>query len=60
MQSVSLRQGQGLAITRKLARMMGGDVTVMSEPTWMPRITIFQAGTAAKSPMSFLGPRTSI
>jgi signal transduction histidine kinase len=24
--------GLGLAITRKLARMMGGDVTVMSEP----------------------------
>jgi sensor histidine kinase regulating citrate/malate metabolism len=25
-------QGLGLAITRKLARMMGGDVTVTSEP----------------------------
>jgi signal transduction histidine kinase len=24
--------GRGLAITRKLARMMGGDVTVKSEP----------------------------
>jgi signal transduction histidine kinase len=26
------QRGLGLAITRKLARMMGGDVTVTSEP----------------------------
>ena len=30
--SVSAAPGSGLAITRKLARMMGGDVTVTSEP----------------------------
>jgi signal transduction histidine kinase len=30
--SVSAARGLGLAITRKLARMMGGDVTVTSEP----------------------------
>src|SRR5260370_35718216 len=29
---ISFRRGFGLAITRKLARMMGGDVTVTSEP----------------------------
>ena len=29
---IARRCGVGLAITRKLARMMGGDVTVTSEP----------------------------
>ena len=39
--------GLGLAISRKLARMMGGDVTVTSEPGKGPAFTVRLPGGGA-------------
>src|SRR5712672_4611478 len=52
-------QACGLAITRKLARMMGGDVTVTSEPGKGSVFTVRLPGTADSPAMNSIGSNGS-